>query len=126
PPQVGPDGDAPARTRRGEPGSEAPPRGPEGSTTVPSWARYLRRSHLPCSSGVRTVAKQSISKVLGGEFNVGDRVEVAGWVRTRRDSKAGLSFIHLSDGSCFDALQLVAPNTLPNYDSEITKLTTGC
>ena len=72
------------------------------------------------------MAKQSISKVLGGEFQVDDRVEVAGWVRTRRDSKAGLSFIHLSDGSCFDALQLVAPSTLPNYESEVLKLTAGC
>ena len=73
---------------------------------------------------MRTVAKESISKLLAGK--VGDRVEAAGWVRTRRDSKAGLSFIHLSDGSCFDLLQLVAPSTLPNYESEILKLTTGC
>jgi asparaginyl-tRNA synthetase len=72
------------------------------------------------------VVKQSISKVLEGGFKIDDRVEVAGWVRTRRDSKAGLSFIHLSDGSCFDALQLVAPATLPNYESDVSKLTTGC
>jgi asparaginyl-tRNA synthetase len=57
---------------------------------------------------------------------VGDQLEVAGWVRTRRDSKAGLSFVHLSDGSCFDALQLVVPGTLPNYQSEVQKLTTSC
>jgi asparaginyl-tRNA synthetase len=72
------------------------------------------------------VAKQSISEVLAGRSKVGERVEVAGWVRTRRDSKAGLSFIHLSDGSCFDALQLVAPNSLPNYESEALRLTAGC
>jgi asparaginyl-tRNA synthetase len=72
------------------------------------------------------VAKQSIAQVLSGKFKVGERVEVAGWVRTRRDSKAGLSFIHLSDGSCFDALQLVAPNTLSNYETDVQKLTTGC
>ena len=35
---------------------------------------------------------------------------VQGWVRTRRDSKAGISFVNLSDGSCFDALQLVVPD----------------
>jgi asparaginyl-tRNA synthetase len=74
----------------------------------------------------RAVSKQSIVEVLSGRFAVGERVEVAGWVRTRRDSKAGLSFVHLSDGSCFEALQLVAPNTLPNYESEVLKLTTGC
>jgi asparaginyl-tRNA synthetase len=72
------------------------------------------------------VAKQSIVEVLAGKFQVGERVEVAGWVRTRRDSKAGLSFIHLSDGSCFDALQLVAPKALANYESDVLKLTTGC
>lgn len=54
------------------------------------------------------------------------RAVVKGWVRTRRDSKAGLSFIGLHDGSCFDALQIVAPTELPNYQSEILKLTAGC
>ncbi len=70
--------------------------------------------------------RQSISEVFAGRFKLGERVEVGGWVRTRRDSKAGLSFIHLSDGSCFDALQLVAPSSLPNYETEVQKLTTGC
>jgi asparaginyl-tRNA synthetase len=51
---------------------------------------------------------------------------VRGWVRTRRDSKAGLSFIHLHDGSCFDPIQVVAPGDLPNYQSEIAKLSAGC
>jgi len=64
--------------------------------------------------------------VFGGRAKAGDALEVAGWVRTRRDSKAGLSFVHLSDGSCFDALQLVVPSTLGNYQSEVLKLTTGC
>jgi asparaginyl-tRNA synthetase len=53
-------------------------------------------------------------------------VTVKGWVRTRRDSKAGISFVHLSDGSSFHPLQVVAPNTLPNYTDEVLKLTTGC
>ncbi|MHC4909876.1 MAG: asparagine--tRNA ligase [Planctomycetota bacterium] len=56
---------------------------------------------------------------------IGDTVCVQGWVRTRRDSKAGLSFIQVSDGSCFDAIQVVAPNDLPNYESDVTRLTTG-
>ncbi len=50
---------------------------------------------------------------------------VAGWVRTRRDSKAGFSFIELNDGSCQGNLQVVAPTSLPNYDSEIVKLHPG-
>jgi asparaginyl-tRNA synthetase len=53
-------------------------------------------------------------------------VTVRGWVRTRRDSKAGLSFIHVHDGSCFDPIQVVAPSTLPNYQSHVLHLTTGC
>src|SRR4029077_18269903 len=46
--------------------------------------------------------------------------------RTRRDSKAGISFVHLSDGSLFHPLQVVAPNTLSNYTDEVLKLTAGC
>ena len=56
---------------------------------------------------------------------IGTTVTVQGWVRSRRDSKAGLSFIQISDGSCFDLLQIVASNELSNYESEITKATTG-
>ncbi|RUO38380.1 asparagine--tRNA ligase [Aliidiomarina shirensis] len=67
-----------------------------------------------------------IKDVLGGKFAVGETVSVRGWVRTRRDSKAGISFINIHDGSCFDAVQAVAPNELNNYQSEVVKLTTGC
>src|SRR6267142_123285 len=51
---------------------------------------------------------------------------IRGWVRTRRDSRAGISFIHISDGSSFHPVQVVAPNTLPNYQDEVLKLTAGC
>ena len=60
------------------------------------------------------------------EARVGEHVEVRGWVRTRRDSKGGFSFIELNDGSCFGSLQIVAPESLPNYASEVQKLTAGC
>src|SRR5581483_10399269 len=53
-------------------------------------------------------------------------VTVRGWVHTRRDSKAGVSFVHVSDGSGFQPLQVVAPATLANYASEVQKLTAGC
>ncbi len=59
-------------------------------------------------------------------LSLGQTVTVRGWVRTRRDSKAGLSFIHVHDGSCFDPLQVVAPSTLDNYETEVLHLTTGC
>ena len=67
-----------------------------------------------------------IAAILKGQVPVGSRVTVRGWVRTRRDSKAGLSFVHLHDGSCFDPIQVVASAQLPNYESEILKLTSGC
>ena len=67
----------------------------------------------------------AIQAVISGEVPVGTVVSVSGWVRTRRDSKAGFSFIHLNDGSCLANLQLVAPSTLGNYDNEILKLTSG-
>lgn len=53
-------------------------------------------------------------------------VSVEGWVRTRRDSKAGLSFIAVSDGSCQAPIQVVAPGELDNYEREVLKLNTGC
>lgn len=70
--------------------------------------------------------KNSVADVFAGRLSAGDPVEFRGWVRTRRDSKAGLSFLHLSDGTCAEVLQLVAPNTLDNYDSEVLRLTAGC
>jgi asparaginyl-tRNA synthetase len=68
----------------------------------------------------------SVRAVLAGQAPQGAPVAVRGWVRTRRDSKAGISFLHVSDGSCFHPLQVVAPNTLPNYPTEVLKLTAGC
>ena len=52
-------------------------------------------------------------------------VTVGGWVRTRRDSKGGFSFLELNDGSCFDNLQVIADKGLPNYETELTRLFPG-
>jgi asparaginyl-tRNA synthetase len=68
----------------------------------------------------------SCADILAGRAPQDVPVTVQGWVRTRRDSKAGISFVHLSDGSGFHPVQVVAPNTLPNYVSEISRLTAGC
>jgi asparaginyl-tRNA synthetase len=57
--------------------------------------------------------------------SVGRTVRLQGWVRTRRDSKGGFSFIELNDGSCQGNVQIVAPAALPNYDSEVKHLHTG-
>jgi len=78
------------------------------------------------SSDSGSATAVSVARVLSGQVPVGSRVTVRGWVRTRRDSKAGLSFIHVHDGSAFDPLQVVATGDLPNYASEIAKLSAGC
>ena len=72
------------------------------------------------------MADAAIVDVLRGKVSAGGTVTVKGWVRTRRDSKGGFSFVAVHDGSCFDALQVVAPGTLPNYQAEVLHLTTGC
>jgi asparaginyl-tRNA synthetase len=67
-----------------------------------------------------------IKDALAGKPEIGSEITVRGWVRTRRDSKAGFSFINVHDGSCFDPIQVVAPGELENYESEVKKLTSGC
>src|ERR1041384_6028099 len=66
------------------------------------------------------------AEVLSGRAPKDAPVTVKGWVRTRRDSKAGISFVNVSDGSSFHPVQVVAPNSLPNYSSEVQHLTRGC
>ncbi|WP_462171683.1 asparagine--tRNA ligase [Pseudoalteromonas xiamenensis] len=67
----------------------------------------------------------AITELLKGTVAVDSQVTVKGWIRTRRDSKAGISFLAVHDGSCFDPIQAVVPNSLNNYD-EITRLTASC
>jgi asparaginyl-tRNA synthetase len=67
-----------------------------------------------------------IASVLAGLSPLGSRITIEGWIRTRRDSKAGLSFLAVHDGSCFDPLQVVAPAELPNYQADVLRITTGC
>jgi asparaginyl-tRNA synthetase len=62
-----------------------------------------------------------IEDILRGKIPAGSEVEVRGWVKTRRDSKAGLSFIHVSDGSTVAPLQIVAKS-----EGDVLKLSTGC
>ncbi len=68
----------------------------------------------------------SVRQVLAGGAPQDAPITVKGWVRTRRDSKAGFSFVNVADGSSFHPVQVVAPNTLPNYASEVLHLTSGC
>jgi asparaginyl-tRNA synthetase len=68
----------------------------------------------------------SVADILAKRVALEQVVTVKGWVRTRRDSKAGFSFVAVSDGSCFDTIQVVAPNALANYASEVQQISTGC
>ncbi|MEP5764673.1 MAG: asparagine--tRNA ligase [Halieaceae bacterium] len=71
--------------------------------------------------GITTVAA-----ALKGETSIGEQVTVRGWIRSKRDSKAGISFLAIHDGSSFDPIQAVVPNELDNYEQEVLHITTGC
>ena len=75
---------------------------------------------------MHTPVHRPIKELLRGGGLVGLTVHAKGWIRTRRDSKAGLSFLAVSDGSCFDPIQVVANGDLPNYASEVQRLSAGC
>lgn len=66
--------------------------------------------------------RTKIFKVLKSEAPL-EAVLVKGWIRTRRDSKS-FSFLEINDGSCLKNVQVVANETLPNFD-DILKLSTG-
>jgi asparaginyl-tRNA synthetase len=72
------------------------------------------------------MTRQTVKQILAGEVPVGAAVVIEGWLRTRRDSKAGLSFLQIHDGSCFEPIQVVAEASLSNYQTEILHLTTHC
>jgi asparaginyl-tRNA synthetase len=94
------------------------------------WLRGARATH-PARRSARkqqefpSMAVVSVKQALSGTVEAGSPVTVRGWVRTRRDSKAGLSFVNVTDGSCFDPIQAVVPATLGNYESEVKHLTAG-
>ncbi|MEE4300580.1 MAG: asparagine--tRNA ligase [Pseudomonadales bacterium] len=67
----------------------------------------------------------SVAEALGGGVAVDSEIRVQGWVRTRRTSKGGFSFVALNDGSCFGDLQVVAPGEMEGYDA-VTELGPGC
>ena len=70
--------------------------------------------------------KRELIKHVMQRRDFGGTVTVGGWVKTRRDSKGGFSFLALNDGSCFADLQVVAESDLPNYETDVVKLSTGC
>ncbi|MBT8494893.1 MAG: asparagine--tRNA ligase [Deltaproteobacteria bacterium] len=67
-----------------------------------------------------------IADIAKGNAPLNSEVTVRGWVRTRRDSKAGLSFIHVLDGSTLAPLQLVANSDIDGYEDTVKHITSGC
>ena len=67
-----------------------------------------------------------VAALLSAQVTPGTSVTVRGWLRSKRDSKAGISFLAVHDGSSFDPIQAVVPDTLDNYADDILHLTTGC
>ena len=76
------------------------------------------------SIGIDQVKKIRVVDALKKE-NIGQRVRICGWVRTRRDSKAGFSFLEVNDGSLLKNVQILAEATLPNYESDVLKIGIG-
>jgi asparaginyl-tRNA synthetase len=70
------------------------------------------------------VEKLSVAQARQAEA-IGKQARLQGWVRTRRDSKSGFSFIEINDGSSQGNVQVIAEAALPNYESTVKKLTTG-
>jgi len=70
--------------------------------------------------------KRDIIKKVLRRTDFGAAVTVCGWIKTRRDSKGGFSFLAVNDGSCLSDIQVVAEKDLPNYETEIRHVTTGC
>ncbi|WP_442482458.1 asparagine--tRNA ligase [Aeoliella sp. SH292] len=56
---------------------------------------------------------------------IGKQVRLSGWIRTRRDSKGGFSFLELNDGSSLGNIQVIADGSLANYENEIKHLSAG-
>src|SRR5260370_35549709 len=65
-------------------------------------------------------------EILAGKAPDDAPVTGKGWVRTRRDSKAGISFLHLSDVQSFHPLHVVAPDTLPHHAGEVRQTSASC
>ena len=67
-----------------------------------------------------------VKTLFADDTLIGETITVRGWLRSKRDSKAGISFLAIHDGSHFDAIQAVVPNSLGNYEEEVLALGTGC
>ena len=91
--------------------------------SFPGLLRFARNDN---STERKLMSNYSIAELLSGKAALDSAITVKGWIKTRRDSKAGISFLQIHDGSCFAAIQAVVPESLSNYRDEILKLTASC
>jgi asparaginyl-tRNA synthetase len=75
---------------------------------------------------MKTIAQAERVRALLQRTDYGSPVILHGWVRTRRDSKGGFSFLEINDGSSLAGIQVIAESSLMNYESEVLRLGTGC
>lgn len=68
----------------------------------------------------------SIVEIIKNKIKLESNITVRGWVRTKRSSKSGISFISVYDGSCFQCIQVIAHTSLINYKNDILSITPGC
>lgn len=68
----------------------------------------------------RIKIKELLNNMQGEES-----VLVNGWVRTRRDSKGGFSFLEINDGSCQANMQAIVEHSLKEFAGVDKKITTG-
>jgi len=73
---------------------------------------------------ITATKRERIADILKKK-EIGKKISIYGWVKTRRDSKGGFSFLEINDGSCLRSLQVIADKKLPNYENEVLKLNTG-
>ena len=72
------------------------------------------------------IKSSSIKDIFASKLVEGNEVRLTGWVRSKRSSKGGFSFIHVNDGSCLSTIQVIADESIHNYQSEVEKLGVGC
>ena len=85
---------------------------------------HLSNIHIETMTATTQISTQ-IKAIQNHSVAVGDTVTINGWLRSRRTSKGGFSFLQIHDGSCFDPIQAVADESLSNYAEEIIELNTG-
>ncbi len=59
----------------------------------------------------------SFKQIKNNPDLIGTTITLQGWIRTVRESKAGITFLALYDGSDLQGIQAVVPNTLENYEA---------